>query len=287
MKQLHRKLILSLVAALLVLGAYSGIVDKYGAEYTDKGFRRALVTFAVARGLNGVISVAQGTEVAVQPAGIGINFAPGQILDPVNDLVERFSWVMLASSTSLGLQKLLLAIFSSTGFTVIFTLSLLLAVFAVWFRGRQPGWLKPLAYRTTLFLIIIRFSIPAVALATEGVFMLFLEEQYTTSTQRIEQTTEDIARVNRRAESERPVTGETSLLERAQRMVDSAASSMDVQGYIERYKAAASDASEHAINLIVIFILQTMLLPLLFLWALVRLFRNLMRLELLSGSGRG
>lgn len=117
--------------------------------------------------------------------------------------------------------------------------------------------------------------------------MLFLEEQYTTSTQRIEQTTEDIARVNRRAESERPVTGETSLLERAQRMVDSAASSMDVQGYIERYKAAASDASEHAINLIVIFILQTMLLPLLFLWALVRLFRNLMRLELLSGSGRG
>ena len=287
MKQLHRKLILSLVAALLVLGAYSGIVDKYGAEYTDKGFRRALVTFAVARGLNGVISVAQGTEVAVQPAGIGINFAPGQILDPVNDLVERFSWVMLASSTSLGLQKLLLAIFSSTGFTVIFTLSLLLAVFAVWFRGRQPGWFKPLAYRTTLFLIIIRFSIPAVALATEGVFKLFLEEQYTTSTQRIEQTTEDIARVNRRAESERPVTGETSLLERAQRMVDSAASSMDVQGYIERYKAAASDASEHAINLIVIFILQTMLLPLLFLWALVRLFRNLMRLELLSGSGRG
>lgn len=287
MKQLHRKLILSLVAALLVLGAYSGIVDKYGAEYTDKGFRRALVTFAVARGLNGVISVAQGTEVAVQPAGIGINFAPGQILDPVNDLVERFSWVMLASSTSLGLQKLLLAIFSSTGFTVIFTLSLLLAVFAVWFRGRQPGWFKPLAYRTTLFLIIIRFSIPAVALATEGVFKLFLEEQYTTSTQRIEQTTEDIARVNRRAESERPVTGETSLLERAQRMVDSAASSMDVQGYIERYKAAASDASEHAINLIVIFILQTMLLPLLFLWVLVRLFRNLMRLELLSGSGRG
>lgn len=142
-----------------------------------------------------------------------------------------------------------------------------------------------MAYRSALFLVIMRFAIPAVAVATEGVFKLFLEEQYTASTQRIEQTTENIARINRRAESERPDMGYESLLERAQRMVDSAVSTMDVQGYIERYKSAASDASEHAINLIVIFVLQTMLLPLLFLWVLVRLFKNLMVIDLLGKAG--
>ena len=64
--------------------------------------------FAMARGLNGVISVAQGTSVAIQPAGVGVMLAPGELLDPVNDLVEQFSTVMLFASASLGLQRLLI-----------------------------------------------------------------------------------------------------------------------------------------------------------------------------------
>jgi hypothetical protein len=277
---MNQKIVLTLLCLLLALLAWQGTVDDYGREYTDKGFKRALVTFAVARSLNGVISVAQGTEVALQPAGIGINFTPGQILDPVNDLIERFSWVMLASSTSLGLQKLLLSILSSTVFTALILLSLLLVLFLQWYPGRTPGWLRPLAYRMAMVLVVVRFCIPAVALVTEGVFQLFLEEQYTVSTQRIEQTTEDIARVNQRAETEVPARAEESLLERAQRMMDSAAASIDVQAYIERYKAAAADASEHAINLIVIFTLQTILLPLFLLWLLIRLLKRVVHLRL-------
>lgn len=280
MKTMNRKVVLTLICLLLALLAWQGTVDDYGREYTDKGFKRALVTFAVARSLNGVISVAQGTEVALQPAGIGINFTPGQILDPVNDLIERFSWVMLASSTSLGLQKLLLSILSSTAFTALILLSLLLVLFLQWYPGRTPAWLRPLVYRMAMVLVVVRFCIPAVALVTEGVFQLFLEEQYTVSTQRIEQTTEDIARVNQRAETEVPARAEESLLERAQRMMDSAAASIDVQAYIERYKAAAADASEHAINLIVIFTLQTILLPLFLLWLLIRLLKRVVHLRL-------
>lgn len=34
--------------------------------------KRALVTFALTRTLNGVISVAQGTQLAFQPAGVGV-----------------------------------------------------------------------------------------------------------------------------------------------------------------------------------------------------------------------
>jgi hypothetical protein len=61
---------------------------------------------------------------------------------------------------------------------------------------------------------------------------------------------------------------------------------MDVQGHIERYKEAAAEASEHAINLIVIFVLQTLLLPLLFLWMIIRMFRHWMRLDLVEGIRR-
>lgn len=271
----YRKTSITVLLVALAALAWFGTVDDYGREYADKGFKRALITFAVARTLNGVISVAQGTEVAVQPAGIGINFTPGEILDPINDLIERFSWVMLASSTSLGLQKLLLAIFSSTAFTVVILLALLAGIAALWYSGRRPEWLKPVAYKIALFVLVLRFAIPLIAVASEGVFHFFLEEQYNSSTQGIESTTEEIARVNSQAEAQRPVTETDSLLARAKRLYDNASASLDIQSYISRYKAAAANASEHAINLIVIFILQTVLLPLLFLWVLIQLVKRL------------
>lgn len=276
----YKKIALSLVCLTLAALAWFGTVDVIGREYTDQGFKRALVTFAVARSLNGVISVAQGTEVAIEPAGIGINFTPGQILDPINDLIERFSWIMLASSTSLGLQKMLLAIFSSIGVTILIMSALGLAILALWYRGNQPAWIKPLIYRVALVMVVVRFAIPLVALTSETLFHLFLQEQYTQSTQHIERTTEDISRVNRKAEADRPIQPNATLLERAQRMVDSAASTLDVQGYIERYKAAAADASEHAINLIVIFTLQTIFLPLMLLWLMMKSLKGLLRLNL-------
>ena len=75
---------------------------------------RALVTFALTRTLNGVISVAQGTQLAFQPAGVGVVISAGEILDPLNDLVEQFSWLTLLAATSLGVQIMLAEMFATT-----------------------------------------------------------------------------------------------------------------------------------------------------------------------------
>lgn len=283
---LYRKLALSAICLVFLLIAGFGIVDDLGREYTDRGFKRALVTFAVARGLNGVISVAQGTEVAIQPAGIGLNFAPGQILDPINDLVERFSWVMLASSTSLGIQKVLMGIFASPGFTLLLGAALLLLVSLLWSPGATAERMRPLLYKSAIVLLLLRFSIPVVALVSEGVFRLFLEEQYVASSEQIEQTAQEIGHINRSTERAASGLADETIVDRAMRYYESATSQMDVQGHIDRYKAAAAEASEHAINLIVIFVLQTLLLPLLFLWIIIRLFRHLMLLDPTAGLRR-
>ena len=69
-------------------------VEGVTADIIENALKNALVTFAVARTLNGVISAAQGTEVALEPGGVGVVLSVGEVLDPINDLIERFSAVI-------------------------------------------------------------------------------------------------------------------------------------------------------------------------------------------------
>lgn len=266
---LRWRVALVVLALVVVTLAVSGTVDRAGYDYTERSFKRALVTFAVARGLNAVISVAQGTEIAVEPAGVGVNFTPGQVLDPVNDLVERFSWVMLASATALGVQRLLLEVFAAQPFTWLLVAVWLAAVLTLWWRG-AAAWLQSLLWRLALVLMVLRFAVPLIALGSELLYSAFLHEHYTTSTARIEQVTGTIRQINQGAEQAAPTQQELSMMERARRMYESAVAAIDVRGYINRYEQAASEVSEQVINLIVVFLAQTVLLPLLLIWVLAR-----------------
>lgn len=273
------KLVLTLAAVALLALAASGVLDRVGFEYTERSFKRALVTFAVARGLNAVISVAQGTSIAVEPAGVGVNFTPGQVLDPVNDLVEQFSWVMLASATALGLQRLLLELFTVAAFTWALAAVWLVALVLLWLPRAAPRaqvWLL----RLGILLLVLRFAVPLLAMTGELFYSTFLHERYDSSSVRIEQVTSNIHEINQGAEQDLPVLDDPSLLDRVRRAYQSAAAAVDVGSYLRKYEQAAADVSEQVINLIVVFLVQTVLLPLLFLWGLLRGIGWLWRLPL-------
>jgi hypothetical protein len=269
----------TLLALLLLLVAQQGIIDRFGLRYTEDGFKRALITFAVARSLNGVISVAQGTEVALQPAGVGINFAPGQILDPVNDLIEHFSWVMLVSTTSLGLQKVLLQIFASPHFTLLLAIVMALALALLWRSRDGTQLLGRFFYRAMLLLLVLRFVVPLVALGSELLFTTFLQPQYESTTQGIEQVREEIGRIHH-GSTMAALPAENSLLGRAREWYQSTLQAIDIEATLKQYQQAAAEVSEQLVQLIVIFVLQTVLLPLLFLWGIGRVLGRLLRLPL-------
>lgn len=280
MKERWRQwLVAGVVMALLAL-AYEGTVDDYGHDYTQQALKRALVTFAIARGLNAVISVAQGTEVSIQPAGVGVNFAPGQILDPLNDLIEWFSWVVLMAATSLGIQELLLTIFSAKVFAgILIAVAVTLGVL-MWNKRVQLHPLRALLARLLLLLLVVRFAVPVMALANEGLYSAFMSERYAASQQSIQAVTERIGEINRSAESAARTPEDDSLLGSAKRLYQSTVESLDVSSYVQRYQSAAADVSEQVVNLIVVFVMQTLLLPLLFLWGVVQLARRVLHMEL-------
>ena len=256
-----RRTLLLLALLALLLGTWLAPLDKPAMQQVDAGLKRALVSFAAARALNAVISVAQGTEVSVEPLGVGVTLTPGQLLDPVNDLVEQFSNLMLMASVAFGIQKILI---SMGGYWLI---SVLLSVTAIgWavlaFRGqRAPRWLRGLLVIT----LMLRFAIPVVTLGSDLLWQKFLAADYEASQQVISSSTGQVASLN-------PALPQDSVqpgwLDRMRGWVTP---NGEIKARFEKLKQAAEQAVEHIIKLIVIFLLQTLVIPLLLLWGLTAL----------------
>jgi hypothetical protein len=274
MRTTYFKCLLSLSALLIVVVVHLGLLDAIGLAYTEAGFKRALITFGIVRGLNGVISVAQGTEVAVEPVGVGMTFTPGEILDPVNDLIERFSWVVLASGTSLGIQRVFLDLVSWVWFSALVTLSIVAAIAVGWWPKLVHSQVRGGLLKLAVVLVIVRFSVPAIAIASEALYTQFLEPQYTESQRELERTVAMIKSINQEAKQQRPGGEDESLLTSVKKVYESATGALDVEKHIEAFKHAAADISEFAIQLIVVFVTQTILFPLFFLWVVIQLVRK-------------
>jgi len=292
---LSRKLLFSLLLVICVFYAWSAQFDRLAKDYTEQGMQRTLITFAVVRGLNGVISVAQGTELAMSPAGVGLVLAPGQILDPINDLLERFSWVVLASGTSLGIQRLLLEMVQSVWISSAISLLVVTFLLLHWWplqrtgknltvsgnelatevNGRQYALYKSLLLRTLLLFLFLRFSVPLVAVANHLLYEQFLQPLYTEMQNALEQSSSDIQQAQTLPIDDLPPanTTDSSLLDRAQQWFSSSASQLDISQKLESLKQSADEISRQVINMIVVFVLQSLILPLLFLWVLIRLLK--------------
>lgn len=250
--------------------------DTVGQSHVDEAFKRALVGYALARSLNGVISVAQGTEVAIQPAGVGMNFTPGQILDPVNDLVERFSWIMMLASSSLGIQKILLAMSAWQGLLIAVTLAgLALSACLLLPKLRRGRWL---AQRLFLFFLLLRFMMPAISVANDWVYRTFLEADYISASASLTEAQQAIGQINDEVTAERQeVPG--SLMDRARALYNSALAQIDIDRRLEDYRLAAESVSESTIRLVVVFLMQTLVFPLIFLFVMLGLIRRLTRVH--------
>ncbi len=264
---LKKRLLWTVVIVLAAAGALTGHIDRASEEQADNALKNALVTFAVARTLNGVVSAAQGTEVALEPGGVGVVLSVGEILDPINDLIERFSAVMLIAASSLGLQTLLLNITSWWGVTAFLLVAAAGFLAVIWApRSVAARYAQP-ALRVLLILLFVRFAVPVLIVGTTIISDRFLAPEQQAATAILRDTTADIERIN--DETRTTTAGEQSLMDRLGEMIDESLESMRVGDRMKELRESASNAAEHVVSLIAIFVLQTILLPVLFLWLFI------------------
>lgn len=267
------KLLWSVAALAITALAWSGHADDLGRAYAQETLTRALVTFAIARTLNGVISTAQGTELSLEPGGVGVNFHIGEILDPINDLIERFSVVMLVSTSSLGLQNVLLGMTAWWGISALLSAAAIAALMAHWAPQSIPISTR-IAQRWLLIVGLVRFAIPVLMITSTLLFNSFLAEEHAAATQALEQTGTDIEAIAEQA-TPPPPEEDASLVDQLGNMLGEGLRSLNARERIEELRSRVADAVEHIINLIVIFVFQTVLLPLAFLWFVVELAKSI------------
>lgn len=272
---MRKKSLVTILLLLVVVLSLSESFDVKSSEQLDAAFKRSLVTFALARGLNGLVSVVQGTEVSLTPAGVGVNFAVGEIVDPINDMVERFSWVMLMSSVSLGAQEMMLHLGKTPFFKAVFTLSALLFLLLYWkpkFRtGRWYDW----SLKALLLLTVLRFSVPFLVMINTFVYEQVLAENYQRSSEVVLETSEEMKDMIEEAKSDQQRTKEKAS-EAPWYTLDSLNINKRYEAYKERLETMTerfiekfNTAMESIIALITIFIINSIIVPLLVLWLFV------------------
>jgi hypothetical protein len=234
--------------------------------------KRALATYAVARTINGVISVVQETGVSVQPGGVGMTFAPGQLLDPLNDLVEQVSSVMLAVCVSFGIQLILIHLGGSILVSALLTAGMVACAARWWRRQPIPRW----AWRLLAAMILVRFAVPLAATGSELAYDFAMADEYVEAQVQLEGTESPVA-------PGLPATGVQSnadaskspsiwdILKTIPRWGESKSEDLQARGRIEQMKARLDGAVEHLLRLVALFVVQTVLLPLLFIGLLGKL----------------
>ncbi len=266
MQSRRAKVAVSVVLGFVVMLSLTGILDSGGRAYTDAALKRAVVTFAIARTLNGVISMAQETEFAFEPAGIGVTIMPGELLDPINDLIERFSWVMLASTASIGIQGVLLRMSEWWGVSVLLVLTAGFLLYGVW-SPKAPPWSRRVAYHALLVALFLRFAVPVLLIATSLVSDTFLREQAEQAAAALQQSSQEIREELPQTETE---VKERTIGEKLSALVTKPMDAIDLRQRIERVQERVSRIIEHIVDLIVAFTLETIVIPLVFLWLLIK-----------------
>ncbi|SEF30452.1 hypothetical protein ABL840_28425 [Variovorax sp. NFACC27] len=261
-----RRAYLLLVAILVLVGCWVAPIDAPAREQVNDGLKRALTTFAAARALGAVVSVAQGTQVDATPGGVGVSFAPGQALKPLNELIEQFAAVMLAASVSFGIQLVLLNIGAHQLMSWLVSIVALVWIAVRWRRGSSPRWLQS----ALIGLLLVRFAVPLSAVANEGIYRVFMANEYQAALSGIEKSPGAVTDATR----EPPAAQGEGWRERIERWLPKLP---DLKATYDQILKSASDWAERIVRLIALFVLQTVVLPLAFLFIAWRLARAAIR----------
>lgn len=270
----NRRIQSSLVIVLLVVLALTTVLDKIVDlgmhtvnrecdEYLQDWTGQALATAATAAVINGGLSVIEDSEIQVQPAGLGASIALGDAVRPVNETASRLVSMALAGAVSLQIQKILIRVGAAVGLRWLAPIGLLFLLLVVWFDWR---WLRRVAWVVFVLALTARFLLPGSIYITGVIGDHFTEATYSQTQQEFDEL---------KTETTKTKDAVVDLVSLDGGAVSAFRQLGEVQEQLSALVGKLDDMAgaigKAAVSLFAIFIVQTILMPLLILWGLLKL----------------
>jgi len=197
MKEKIIKSFIGIAVALFLLfssGLRFPVLDKTADIYFREAISKAGIAYATCRVINASVSVIKDSNLQLEPAGVGISLAVGQALDPIDDMTERLSDVLVTAIASLGIQKLIYEM-SVTLFPPVLSIVLLLLSALVWFSNERIHALQKFMIRLSVIILITRFCLPVSSVANESIYKHFFANQISDAREELALGTADLDRL--------------------------------------------------------------------------------------------
>ena len=256
--KIARQVLLIIVLLGVIACSWLAPLKELAMTPVDLGLKRALVTFASARALSGLLSVVQAAQVDIQPAGIGVTLSPGQMLAPVNEVVKNFADLMLMVCVAFGIQKFLISISDYWLISASLTVVALTWTGFHLFQRNVPRFLSRLLVLT----LMLRFAAPLAMLGTDLIFQEYLMSDFVAAQKAIEKTTKE---ASKDSTLEPPLAANPGWMPKMPNWLPSIS---EAKAQYVKMKEGIDQSTEHIIKLIVVFLLQTLFMPLLMIWLL-------------------
>jgi hypothetical protein len=264
------------VAVLLFLtaGIKLPLLDAVTDAYFQKAITKAGLAYATCRTINAAVSIVQESTLQLEPAGVGLSLAVGQALDPINDMTERLSDVLVTAITSLGVQKLAyeMGIFLVPPLLAIF---LFLLSILIWFENPRLNALQKSLWQVLLFIAIFRFCLPVSSIANETVYHHFFDDQIVAARNELALGSAELDKLKDLSLPE--IDGVMGTIENSASFLKK--KSIDFKDALVYTVSNTGDIIENLMTLTFlymgIFLIQVIVLPLLSFWLMVKMASSL------------
>jgi hypothetical protein len=254
---------------------------------TDAFFREAItkagVAYATCRAINASVSIVKDSNLQLEPAGVGLSLAIGQALDPIDDMTERLSDVLVTAITSLGVQKLAYEISVSIAPPILSIFLFVLSILS-WFENDRLKSFQITIMRFALLIVIARFCLPISSAANEFVDKNFFADQISDASKELSLGFADLDKLKDFSFPEtegvlETIENSTSFLKRK---------SIEFNNALVTTVSNMGNIIENLLKLtflyVGIFLIQVIILPLLSFWFLAKIIQVGNRVETGAGS---
>lgn len=185
-----QKIVMSFFGVLVAIlfffssGLKIPILDNTADVYFCDSITKAGVAYATCRLINASVSIVKDSTLNLEPAGVGATLAVGQALDPIDDMTERVSDVIVTAITSLGVQKLSYEISVSVAPPLLAILLLILSIL-IWVKNEKLAIIQKSIIGLISLIFIARLTLPISAAANNYIQESFFAEKISKATKEL------------------------------------------------------------------------------------------------------